>query len=472
MICLQKRFKQSRSSVVVLVFLLAIMPSTAFATTKADQIKIKNDLTYIAIGDSLTEGLLENGEFSETGGYYGHIVHALIKNGYTVDSINYAKAGATSAEVLAQVEHLTNHPNGADILTVSVGANDIVPYLKPLSNKKFKQNIADARETIQQLQDNVELAEDTYYHSEKTFNQLITDLVTLQDFVEETIIQAEDDPAFALQADADKALKRLKLFSISISNNVHTIKEVMKKTSLPDDEVNEAIIEELYAKLPNTLKTTYKEIALMKDDHVNFSYMFHGLPLTSDDTFTQANVIFQNTYESLTNGQKQLVTINDTIQLLNQSFEQATKAETVIDNGKQTIENAFVNAYGVLGTTGDNLETIIEQANEINPDVDIYVLGYYNTLPYLSEGFQKKIIALLQTLNQTIETTAIANGATYVPSYDAFDGRYNELLPNRHDIHPSEAGYQVIAKQFISILQNKYPPILEEEQPKTSKHGK
>src|SRR5699024_5080547 len=172
-----------------------------------------------------------------------------------------------SAEVLAQVEHLTNHPNGADILTVSVGANDIVPYLKPLSNKKFKQNIADARETIQQLQDNVELAEDTYYHSEKTFNQLITDLVTLQDFVEETIIQAEDDPAFALQADADKALKRLKLFSISISNNVNTIKEVMKKTSLPDDEVNEAIIEELHAKLPNTLKTTYKEIALMKDDH-------------------------------------------------------------------------------------------------------------------------------------------------------------------------------------------------------------
>src|SRR5690625_5122487 len=405
MICLQKRFKQSRFSVVVLVFFLAIMPSTTFATTKADQ--TKSELTYIAIGDSLTEGLLENGEFSETGGYYGHIVNALIVNGYTVDSINYAKAGATSAEVLAQMEHLTNHPNGADILTVSVGANDIVPYLKPLSNKEFKQNIADARETIRQLHDNVELTEDVFDHSEKTFNQLITDLVSLQDVVEETIIQAEEDPACALQADADKSLKRLKLFSISIGNNIKKIKKVMKKTSLPDDQVNEAIIVELHADLPSVLQAAYKEIALMKDDHIHFSNMFHGLPLTSDDTFAQANIIFKNTYESLTNGQKQLVTINDTIQLLNQSFEQAAKAETVIDNGKQTIEDAFVNAYNVLGTTSDNLESIIEQANEINSDVDIYVLGYYNTLPYLSEGFQIKIVALYNTLNYTFENTAV-----------------------------------------------------------------
>ena len=459
-ICLQKRLKQSKSAFIILVVVIIIITSTAFATSKADQ--TKNELTYIAIGDSITEGLLENGTFSETGGYYGHIVNALIVNGYTIDSANYAKAGATSAEVLAQVEHLTNHPNGADILTVSVGANDIVPYLKPLSNKEFKQNIADARETIQQFQDNVGLAEDAFDHSEETVKQLITDLVKLQDFVEETIIQAEDDPAFALQADADKALKRLKLFSISIGNNVNTIEEIMKKASLPDGEVNEAIIVELHAELPSILQAAYKEIAHMKDDHIKFSNMLHGLPLTSDDTFAQANIIFKNTYMSLTNGQKQLVTLNDTIDLLHQSFEQAVKAETVIDNGKQTIEDAFVNAYDVLGTTGDNLETIMEQASTINPNVDIYVLGYYNTLPYLSEGFQKKIVALLQTLNQTIETTAVANGATYVPSYDAFDGRYSELLPNQHDIHPSEAGYKVIAKQFMTVLQNKYPPILEE----------
>lgn len=46
-----------------------------------------------------------------------------------------------------------------------------------------------------------------------------------------------------------------------------------------------------------------------------------------------------------------------------------------------------------------------------------------------------------------------------MPTYDAFEGNYNTLLPNQHDIHPSIKGYQALAKEFITAIDKDYPPI-------------
>src|SRR5690625_7528750 len=111
-ICLQKRLKQSKSAFIILVVVIIIITSTAFATSKADQ--TKNELTYIAIGDSITEGLLENGTFSETGVYYDHFVNALFVNDYSIDYYNFTINVATSSADMVHTMTLTNTQHGVD----------------------------------------------------------------------------------------------------------------------------------------------------------------------------------------------------------------------------------------------------------------------------------------------------------------------------------------------------------------------
>lgn len=131
-----------------MIFALLIIwtPMTVLAEKRE-----KLEIHYISLGDSLAAGLLYDGEHGD--GYVGDIVKTLIANGYQVNMVNKGISGYTSDEVL---ETLPNNKelSKADIVTISVGANDLLKaldipkfimfnskYLNAASNEKMKREI-------------------------------------------------------------------------------------------------------------------------------------------------------------------------------------------------------------------------------------------------------------------------------------------------------------------------------------------
>ncbi|MEC5423131.1 GDSL-type esterase/lipase family protein [Virgibacillus sp. C22-A2] len=97
-----------------------------------------------------------------------------------------------------------------------------------------------------------------------------------------------------------------------------------------------------------------------------------------------------------------------------------------------------------------NLGSIIGEINQVNPEASIFVMGYYNAMPYLVD-MQDLVIQLIAGLNQGIKAAA-ETGAYYVPIFDVFHGNYEEYLPNPENIHPNEAGYKAIADVFLNYI--------------------
>ncbi|WP_270578828.1 GDSL-type esterase/lipase family protein [Caldibacillus thermoamylovorans] len=101
-------------------------------------------------------------------------------------------------------------------------------------------------------------------------------------------------------------------------------------------------------------------------------------------------------------------------------------------------------------TVGDNIDVTLKEIRKINPDAQVYIMGYYNALHFLP-NIQDAVLYLIGKLNKVIDTVAFYNGATFVPTFEIFNGKYQEYLPNP-DIHPTEAGYQAIAGQFANFI--------------------
>lgn len=99
-----------------------------------------------------------------------------------------------------------------------------------------------------------------------------------------------------------------------------------------------------------------------------------------------------------------------------------------------------------------NMGFILEIVKYLNEDAEIYVMGYYNAFPYLDEDLQPLIVDILEELNHSLESVAESKAATYVSTFDVFEGHYEEYLPVETNIHPNEAGYEAIAEAFLEYI--------------------
>jgi len=94
-----------------------------------------------------------------------------------------------------------------------------------------------------------------------------------------------------------------------------------------------------------------------------------------------------------------------------------------------------------------NIAAILEEIKKINPNAQVYVMGYYNSFPYYREDVQKQFKMLLTVMNTTIKTTVEKAGAIFVPTYDIIAKDVPSYLPNPENIHLSEAGYLAVANE-------------------------
>lgn len=100
-----------------------------------------------------------------------------------------------------------------------------------------------------------------------------------------------------------------------------------------------------------------------------------------------------------------------------------------------------------------NIATILAEIKKLNPQVQIYVMGYYNSFPYYNEELQTQFKMLLGVMNASIKTTAEKAGAIFVPTLDVVAKDVASYLPNPENIHLSEAGYFAVANEaFLPIM--------------------
>ncbi|OCA85923.1 hypothetical protein A8F94_13825 [Bacillus sp. FJAT-27225] len=105
-------------------------------------------------------------------------------------------------------------------------------------------------------------------------------------------------------------------------------------------------------------------------------------------------------------------------------------------------------APGVIQSIGGNLQAILMQIDMIKPGTKVYVMGYYNPFPHRSNQELAVLLPLLSSLNQVIESVALANGDVFVPTADLIKKYETQYVPNPADIHLSQEGYEAIAKEF------------------------
>lgn len=109
-----------------------LIPKSNSRLTKKDFLEQKVEtFHYVAIGDSLTEGV---GDTTNQGGFIPLLSNNLTATyGYTIDSQNYGIAGNTSKQILKRVQEnkeIQNHLKEADLMTLTVGGNDVTGVIR------------------------------------------------------------------------------------------------------------------------------------------------------------------------------------------------------------------------------------------------------------------------------------------------------------------------------------------------------
>ncbi|WP_051508748.1 S-layer homology domain-containing protein [Sporosarcina sp. D27] len=105
---------------------------------------------------------------------------------------------------------------------------------------------------------------------------------------------------------------------------------------------------------------------------------------------------------------------------------------------------------------GTNYNEILKVIYEINPNVQVYVMGYYNPFPALAADYQPQLAQLLAGLNGSIQAGMQGTPAEFVSTSEQIATDYKTYLPNSANIHLSEAGYKVVADEFSKQLKATY----------------
>ncbi|OZM56518.1 hypothetical protein CIB95_12155 [Lottiidibacillus patelloidae] len=113
----------------------------------------------------------------------------------------------------------------------------------------------------------------------------------------------------------------------------------------------------------------------------------------------------------------------------------------------------------ILNNIATNLTGIVTSIKTLNPDAQIYLMGYFNAMPYLPVEQQQQLLPILEQINGIIEAVALQSGSTFVPTFDVIAENTLEYLPNPQDVHLSLTGYQAIAGEFIQAMVANLPAL-------------
>ena len=126
--------------------------------------------------------------------------------------------------------------------------------------------------------------------------------------------------------------------------------------------------------------------------------------------------------------------------------------DSKLDPDKKIIVLDETNVPGTLLQISKNYTLILKTIKELNPNANVFVMGYYFPFPYVADIQKPKLIELTHTLNKAIEVASIANGASYVSVYEKFGDDSKQFLPNPTDIHPNLEGYKLMSEALLASM--------------------
>lgn len=100
----------------------------------------------------------------------------------------------------------------------------------------------------------------------------------------------------------------------------------------------------------------------------------------------------------------------------------------------------------------ERLTAILDRVNGLNPDAQIYLIGFYNPFErYFSDIYQLQIILNDWNTAGKSLTDEYAN-VHFIPTQDLFLNGDSDLLADDH-FHPNTSGYKLIAKRVLEHLE-------------------
>lgn len=142
-----------------IILLNALIPKSNSKLTKKDFLAKKvKQLNYVAIGDSLTEGV---GDSTNQGGFVPLLSQSLTQSyDYKVSSKNYGISGNTSQQILSRMKKqksIQQNLSKADVMTLTVGGNDVMAVIRKnlakLSVSSFKKPESTYQKKLRQIID-------------------------------------------------------------------------------------------------------------------------------------------------------------------------------------------------------------------------------------------------------------------------------------------------------------------------------
>lgn len=145
--------------IILVIGILTVLFQTNSSNDKEKTEMKKESIHIVAIGDSLTEGV---GDTTNSGGYVPLVANLLEEtdNYKKITTSNYGKSGDRSDQILARFnenETMQEDVEGADIVVLTVGGNDII--------QTFKQNF-------------LTIAEDSFIAPRETYEENLRMLFT------------------------------------------------------------------------------------------------------------------------------------------------------------------------------------------------------------------------------------------------------------------------------------------------------
>lgn len=389
--------------ILIFVSLLIVVPTASFAKTN------KQPLNYIAFGDSLAHGLLAGGGFDRA--YVEFITEDLTGFNYAVDTTNFGVSGYQTPDVLLQLEDedVLEKVGQANLITLTIGANDVLAEISWLLEKAdLIDFINDAN--VMKLKEKIDEAKDAFSSNVVSFKE---SNAQLQESLTEIVDELDSDTVDI--EDLELMLEQL----IAINKGL--------------DEIGFKYLYEIDESIYYVMQLEIEELIDSVDDEELISFV---------EDFSIHLLEQQTSLDTLFKDDLDLVELEDLYE------------EAVVFNERFT--ETIPKIAGKIVLVGANIEKMLEIMNETNDSAEVFVMGYYNALPYLDESVT---LPLIEMLNNTIKVKAEENGATFVPTFDKFVGKYDQYLDHQPDIHPNMEGYRALADAFMEHISKVFPPV-------------
>lgn len=127
-------------------------------------------------------------------------------------------------------------------------------------------------------------------------------------------------------------------------------------------------------------------------------------------------------------------------------------ANDVMKVAKENITNLSMDDFGnEKSRYNARLHRIFQSMNDLNPESDIYLLGFYNPFEkYFPEI--KELDMIVDNWNQESRTvTDVYDNVTFIPTKDLFDEPDMDLFSD-DNFHPNYLGYERIAERVLDYL--------------------